>query len=108
MSKEDLYRQTIVDLGLSIERSTEKVPDDGRYYVLREYEVLGVFRTLKKAQALFKQLVSESGYQPKKQNSLGKSASELAIEHYMETKELYWASSYKFRGRGGKGGRGGI
>ena len=32
----------------------------------------------------------------------------MMTERYMEAKDLYWADSYKHRGGGGRGGRGGV
>jgi hypothetical protein len=70
--------------------------------------VIGSFRSLKQAQGLFKKIVQESGYKPKTVEGETKTASEMAMERYMEAKEFYWADSYKHRGGGGKGGRGGV
>ena len=33
---DDTYKHYIPYLGLSIERNTEKVPQDGKYYLLRD------------------------------------------------------------------------
>jgi hypothetical protein len=30
------------------------------------------------------------------------------LERYLDAKDLYWAESYKYRAKGGKGGRGGV
>ena len=103
MSKADPYRQYIPDLQLSIERNTQAVPDDGKYYVLNQGRVMGGFRSLKQAQALFKQVVEEQNYAPT--SSLPtKSVSEMQNERYMEAKSFYWANSHKYRGGGGRGG----
>ena len=104
---DDYYRQYIPELNLSIERFTEEVPSDGKYHVLKKGELLGSFRSLKQAQTLFRELVQDSGYKPNPPES-GKTASEVATERYMEAKDLYWADSYKYRGGGGRGGRGGV
>ncbi len=104
----DAYRQYIPELQLSIERSTETVPKDGKFYVIREGHVLGRFRSLKQAQELFRQVVQETGFKPKQEERAGKSAAELDVDRYLDTKEAYWADSYKHRGGGGRGGRGGV
>lgn len=103
----DSYRQYIPDLNLSIERYTEQTPNDGKYYVLQNGEVLGSFRSLKQAQEIFKKVVQESGYKPSPPKR-SKTTSELMTERYMEAKELYWADSHRYRGGGGRGGRGGV
>ena len=95
-------------MDLSIEKDTDVVPRDGQYYVLQNGEIKGIFRSIKPAQRLFGDLVRESGYTPTKNLAKRKSASEMATDRYLEAKDFYWADSYRYRGGGGKGGRGGI
>ena len=108
MAGTDTYRQYIPDLQLSIERGTDAVPKDGKFYVIREDRVLGSFRSLKQAQELFKGIVRETGYKPQPANTVPKSAAQVDVDRYLETKDLYWGDSYKHRGGGGRGGRGGV
>ncbi len=49
----DMYRQYIPDINLAIERYSDNVPQDGKYYLLQNGQVLGVFKSLKQAQELF-------------------------------------------------------
>lgn len=58
------YRQHLPDLDLSIERYTDSVPNDGAYYLLRAGEQLGRYRSLKAAQAAWKELIAASGWRP--------------------------------------------
>ncbi len=96
------YRQSVPDLGLSIERATDSVPDDGKYHVIRNGQTLGSFRALKPAQQLFRQAVEESGYRPQTADS-GKSSSEMMTDRYMEAKDLYWSASHRYKPGGGRG-----
>lgn len=105
--RRDLYRQYIPDLDLSIERYTQEVPSDGKYHVLRNGEVSGSFRSLKQAQDVFRKFVQDSGYKPSSPES-SKTASEIMTERHLDEKELYWADSHRYRGGGGRGGRGGV
>ena len=107
-AKQDSYRQMLPPLGLSTEKGTPGIPADGKYYVRQNDKELGSFRLLKQAQELFKRVVAESGYKPEPKTETKKSAAELAHQRYMESKDLYWADSHKYRGGGGKGGRGGV
>ena len=107
MANGRFYRQSIPDLGLSIERATDSTPDDGKFYVIHNGKTIGSFRVLKRAQQVFRQITEESGYKPTPSAS-GKTVSEMMTERYMEAKDRYWADSYKHRGGGGRGGRGGI
>jgi hypothetical protein len=52
------------DLELSIERSTENVPADGQWHLLRAGVEVGSFRSLKAAQARWRQIVRDSGWKP--------------------------------------------
>ena len=103
----DAYRQYIPAINLSIERFTEQVPNDGQYHVRNDGKIVGSFRSLKQAQAMFKELVQASGYKTSPPER-GKTASEIMTERYMDAKDLYWANSHKHRSGGGRGGRGGV
>lgn len=102
------YRHFIPDLGLSIERNTARVPSDGKFYILRGGEVIDSFRAIGKAEARFRQLVKESGYKPELLPVKTLSVADEKLERYLDAKDLYWAESYKYRAKGGKGGRGGV
>ena len=103
----DSYRQAIPDLNLSIEKATDKVPNDGKYHVLRNEEVLGSFRSLKQAQELYRKIVQESWYKPAPVVT-AKSAAEIATENYLAAKDLYWAESHKHRGGIGQSDNSGL
>ena len=102
------YKHYIPDLKLSIERNTRDVPNDNYYYVVRDCKILDKSRTLKKAKVIFDNIVKESGFRPKIERDGSKDIKDYALDKYFLAKEVYWAESYKHRGRGGKGGRGGI
>lgn len=105
---DDTYRHYIPELGLSIEKNTTSVPQDGKYYLLRDGKVVKAFRTLRKAEVAFREALAETGYTPRPVEKQAKSAAEQDIERYLDAKDLYWAESYKYRGKGGKGGCGGV
>lgn len=62
------YRQTLPALGLSIERYTPNVSDDGAWYLRRGGLEIGRFRSLKAAQEAWAQIVAESGWTPPKRS----------------------------------------
>jgi hypothetical protein len=101
------YRQYIPGLNPSIEHHTQWVPDDGKYHVLRDGEILRSFRSLKQAQALYREIIHDSGYKSTPPAN-SKTESEIMTDRYLAAKDLYWADSYKHRGGGGQGGRGGV
>gem|GEM_PF-5637060 len=49
---------------VSIESATDRVPDDGYYYVLRQGKIEGKFRRLKRAQEMYSKLVAGMNLPP--------------------------------------------
>ena len=105
---EETYRQYIPGFDISIEKNTTSVPRDGKYYLVRDGQILKAFRSLKKAEVVFKEALTEAGYTPRPVEKQAKSAAEQDVERYLDAKDLYWAESHKYCGKGGKGGRGGV
>ena len=103
----DYYHQSLPDLGIAIERNTPRVPQDGRYYVLKGDEVVARFPNLKRALDRFKALKEELGFQPKPVAEQS-NATQEHLERMLDAASAYWSESHKFRGRGGRGGRGGV
>ena len=104
----ETYRQYVPGFNISIERNTGSLPKDGKYYLLRDGQIVNAFRSLKKAEVAFKEALAEAGYTPRPVEKQAKSATEEDLERYLDAKDVYWAESYKYRGKGGKGGRGGV
>lgn len=53
------FRTVNVRANVSIESATDKVPDDGYYYVLRQGKIEARFRRLKQAQELYAEFIAE-------------------------------------------------
>ena len=106
MKQGEPYRQYVPGTALSLERNTDIVPNDGWFYVIKNGEVVGRFKTLKHAQqeyvAIRDDLVERQV--PKDEGD----ANTLVMDSYFLAKELYWSDSYNYRRSGGKGGRGGL
>lgn len=102
------YRHFIPKLSLSIEKNTPRVPNDGKFYIICDGQVIESFRAITKAEARFRQLVKESGYKPEVLPTKPRSVADEKLERYLDAKDLYWAESYKYKAKGGKGGRGGV
>ena len=64
MSREP-YLQALPALALSIERFTERVPPDGLWYVLKDGDEVGRFRTLKAAQEAWREVIRQSDWKPR-------------------------------------------
>lgn len=97
----ELYRQAIPAIGLSLERTTDRVPNDGFFYVLVQGEIKGRFRTKSKALILYKSLLKESGYRPPPVQATVDAGREN-VERYLDELEAYWSDSHTHKKRGGK------
>lgn len=108
---EKTFRLAVPEAGLAIEQNTEHVPHDNRYYVLRNGTVVVGYPALKKAREKLQQLKDEMGFKPPEPAAEG-SAEERAnrehIERLLDAASSYWSQSHKYRGGGGRGGRGGV
>ena len=97
----ELYRQAIPAIGLSLERATDRVPEDGFFYVLLKGEIKGRFRTKSKALSLYKSLLEQSGHKPQPVQASVDAAREN-VERYLDDVEAYWSDSHTHKRRGGK------
>jgi hypothetical protein len=98
----DAYTQRLPALKLALERHTDAVPHDGHCYLLRDGQQVGRFKSLKSAQAAWRDVVEESGWTPPTRDLDPKEY--LVREATMRENERfheYWGSSHKFRVRGG-------
>lgn len=95
------FRQSVPPIGLSIERDTPNVPNDGWYHVVLLGEIKGRFRQKKQADELYKTILAESGYKPPKADRTPERNE--AIERYLDDIEGYWLDSHNHVRRGGKG-----
>ncbi|OGO49396.1 MAG: hypothetical protein A2148_06835 [Chloroflexi bacterium RBG_16_68_14] len=96
------YRQAVPAIGLSLERNTGRVPGDGYYYVLFNGEVKGRYRSLRQAQAQYKQLFANSGWTPDPTEAASVDVATETVERYMNELEDYWSNAHKHARRGGK------
>ena len=96
------FRYTAIGTTLSVEKGTENVPDDGRYYLLDNGRVLETFSSRKKAVARFRELLRERRYRPPEWKRDEINPFDETLRNLSIAKEIYWyyASSYR---KGGKG-----
>jgi len=87
----------------SLERGTESVPDDGKYYLLLDGQIVNSFRSLKKAKEAYRQLLADIGFEPEaKEAEVNgeelRRRERLAIDYYRISD--YWDEAYYHRGGG--------
>jgi hypothetical protein len=97
------YRRELPELALSVERSTDAVPDDGKFYIVEGGHVVESFISEAAAVARFRAMAREMGFRPASRTTQVPSAFQEDLDRYFEDKELYWANSHKHRRTGGKG-----
>ncbi len=105
---QNFFRLALPEMSLSIEQNTENVAHDGRFHVLHQGAEVGTYPTLKKAREQFQKLKEASGYQAPAQAEGADVANKEHIERLLDAATSYWSQSHKFRGGGGRGGRGGV
>ena len=108
---QDFFRLAIPEVGLSIERNTGDVPDDGKFHVLQQGNIVGSYPSLKRARPHFQKLKEEAGYHSQlvADNSAGQDlANKEHVERFLDAASSYWSQSHRYRSGGGRGGRGGV
>jgi len=99
----EMFRHTAINSSLSVEKDTERVPNDGKYYLLDGSEVVETFATKKTAINRFRELLKQQQYTPppKEDSDINPKAEDL--ENYFRAKDLYWGTSHDFASKGGHG-----
>ena len=105
---ESFFRLDVPEIGLSIQQNTEDVPRDGKFHIMRDGAVVASYPSLKRARDRLQKLKEEAGYQPQQNVDAEGVAAKEHVERLMDAASSYWSASHRFRGGGGKGGRGGI
>ena len=101
------FKQTILGFNITIEKTTQNVPKDGRYHVISKNNIVYSTKVLKLAQLKFDVLLKKMGYSPKKTENKPTTGDVKDMLNKQRTDQLsraydaFWDNSYKFR----KGGR---
>lgn len=59
------YKRSHTGAGVSLESETERVPEDGRFHLLRGDEIISSFKTLRSGTTAYLKLVEELGFTTK-------------------------------------------
>lgn len=103
------FIQSIEDINASIERNTQAVPNNDRYFIIKEGKIIYSTMSLKRAQSKFQEVVMEMGYKPRPPKKLTpeeikKAQTQQVLHKFFKDYDNYWDNAYKFR-TGGKYGR---
>jgi len=96
-----MYRRSLPQINLSIERNTDKVPCDGKYYLFKDGVILKIYCSKAKADEHFKKIVDESGYKPPKVEPSNQTNE--ALDRFLSDRIIFHAEGAKYRGKGGRG-----
>lgn len=99
-----MYRQIHPRANVSIECNTNRVPDNGKYYVIKDRSIIASFRTLNAAQACYKQLIEEMALPPLQTEKAKTSRQQILDDYYsrVSNNALFntsWGSKSKKGGR---------
>jgi hypothetical protein len=88
---------------VSLEQGTESVPDDGKYYLLLNGQIVDSFRSLKKAKEAYRQLLADVDFEPKTKEAEVdgeeiRRRERLAVDYYRVSD--YWHEAYYHRSGG--------
>jgi hypothetical protein len=91
-------RQYVPSLGISLEYRTEDVPDDGKYHVLVDKEIVASYKSKAAATKRYKELIElAGGYPVSKVKMTEEEKRKLAIEadvnRVLDLAEQYWGSA---------------
>ncbi len=88
-------------LGISLERGTSSVPDDGRFHVVKDGQILASYRVYAAADKKYRQVVAEAGGSltpPKKQLTAEERRQLLRDEDTqknLDLSDIYWSAAGK-------------
>jgi hypothetical protein len=104
------YRQAVPALRLSLERGTEGVPDDGRFHVLRDGEVVYTSESQREALLLYRdlrdRLLPPIGKGVDVRRIIEREVAEQEANRFLaDSRRAKRAKALK---KGGKGGSGGV
>lgn len=97
------YRQVFPSAELSVERATDRVPNDGWYYVIQRDQVRGKFKAKYEALSLYRSLLSRT-WRPSMRSSESSAGKDAVIGAFMDELEWYWGGGHKPKQRGGDKG----
>ena len=99
------YFLSATGTSISVQSFADEVPADGRYYLLKDFQILGSYKSKRAAINAFRKLLEKMGYEsPLKPTPV---TSDEILQQEREEREfyrseLYWSNAYKYRD-GGKG-----
>lgn len=89
------YKQFIKEAGLSLEKGTKDVPDDGKYHLIKNGKLIASFRSLRQGSKRYKEELERMGYKPAKKVKKKANLVKEATDSYLLWAESDKAASYK-------------
>jgi hypothetical protein len=105
------YRESWPEGQVSLEQGTPAVPDDGRYHIVLEGQVVASYRYLQGALKAYKAKKTELGWTPSQRSMTKEQVANMLQDEATTRYQREASQDYKARAvrdAGGKGGRGGV
>jgi hypothetical protein len=97
------YERVHRPTGFAIKRATEDVPNDGRFHLVRNGQIVASFRTERDALLPYREAIQQSGWVPAEKVQGRVDISAVVADQAAAAAEDFWHESSKHRRRGGKG-----
>jgi hypothetical protein len=78
-----VYRHTVPNLDLSVERHTVNVPHDGLFHVIHKGQTLGGYESMSEAEQRFGEVVKENNYELKSMSVKVSPPGDLHLDEYV-------------------------
>jgi hypothetical protein len=98
-----MFKLFFKDAPASLEQGTQAVPNDGRYHLVLDGQVVQSFRSLKTAKQAYRKLLADIGFEPTVQPvepdpKEVRRRERLAVDHYRVSD--YWDEAHHYRSGG--------
>jgi len=99
-----MFRRYHPETSLSIEQNTENVPNDDRYYILYDGEILGSYGSLKAATNKYEEVFVALGLKTKVADSrpTKEDIRQMILEQELITDEIFWSTRHLRAKKSGK------
>ncbi|MEW6202699.1 MAG: hypothetical protein AB1546_12025 [bacterium] len=82
-----MYKQGIKEADLFLEEGTNRVPNDGKFHIIKNGKIIGSYKTLRKAQEAYLNILQNIEYTPQKSPSEDHSKPiEKLIDRYLSNR----------------------
>ena len=89
--------------GVAIKKGTGDVPNDGRYHLVQDGQLVAAFKRLVAATTAYNEAVARTGWRQPVVPGKTVDFAGLAAQEFLDSAQEFWSRSSQFRRKGGKG-----